>query len=323
MKRTNRGRERRRRDWLRNVCALAVVPVAATILSVASEPVAPPQSAAEQKQSQRALAMAAALQQDASQAAAAAAKSSTDLPDREAVAWNLDLLKSGYEELKQIPHYTATFLKQERIAKEMTDPQVIQLKLRHEPFSVYMRWLQGEVGREVLYVDGEYDGDMLVKVGGWKARVVPPLRLAPDCSLAMQQSRYPVTQVGLLALCETLIQDRERDLDEDRNVRCDVVDELVCNERTCYRFELCYDDPSSSEIYRKSVQYIDKEWRIPICVKNFTWPSRQDAIGYEAKDLDDRTLIEFYSYSDVCLDSLLADSDFDSANSEYCFNRSR
>ena len=42
------------------------------------------------------------------------------------------------------------------------------VKVRHEPFSIYLKWLSGEVGREVLYVDGANDGEMFVRSGGWK-----------------------------------------------------------------------------------------------------------------------------------------------------------
>ncbi len=69
------------------------------------------------------------------------------------------------------PDYTCTFYKQERIGSELGDGQSIELKMRHKPFSVYMKWLSGDKGREVLYVDGVDDNRMTVHPGGWKARI--------------------------------------------------------------------------------------------------------------------------------------------------------
>ena len=85
----------------------------------------------------------------------------------------MQTLEKGLHKLKEVGNYTATLFRQERVNGELLEPQAMSLKLRHEPFSVYMKWLDGGYADEVLYVDGGYDGKLVVNMGGWKSRLVP------------------------------------------------------------------------------------------------------------------------------------------------------
>ena len=68
--------------------------------------------------------------------------------DRVAMLMNLALLEQGRRRLAECADYTCTLFKQERIGGELSDGQLIELKLRHRPFSVYMKWESGDKGRE-------------------------------------------------------------------------------------------------------------------------------------------------------------------------------
>ena len=69
--------------------------------------------------------------------------------------------------------------------------------------------------------------------------------------------------------------------------------------------------------YRKSIVLIVKEWNVPLYTRNFSWPGA-DAPQIAA-ELDDATLIEFYTFSDVQFRQQLAEADFDRKNEEYRF----
>ena len=86
------------------------------------------------------------------------------LTGRMALLMNQLLLEKGCRLLDTVPDYTATFSKQEYVGGSLSDNQVINLKCRHQPFSVYMKWVVGDKGQELLYVDGENDQKMLVKM---------------------------------------------------------------------------------------------------------------------------------------------------------------
>jgi hypothetical protein len=201
-----------------------------------------------------------------------------------ALLLNILLLEKGAHDLARVSDYTATFSKQEAVDGVMGDPQVMFLKLRHRPFSVYFKWLEGDVGRELLYVDGQNDGNMIVRLGGLNER------------LANDRRKY----------C-------------GRNGAHCRMDEQVLDDRTCYRFTLEFDSPAIHESYRRSVQFIDKELSLPVCIKNYGWPEASSDAA--AADLDEATLIECYRYTDIRLDQQLADADFDRGNREYRFRR--
>lgn len=243
---------------------------------------------------------------------------SQHLSGRRALTFSLLLLEKGYEFLKQKPDYTATVFLQERVGGALCDPQVVNLKMRHEPLSVYMKWLVGDKGRELLYVEGTNGGDMLVKVGGIKGKLLPPLKLNPVGDIAMREARHPATEIGMLELARQLIENRENDLRRESGVHCRMLDDQIFDERDCYCFLVWFDSRDLSPVYRKSLLLVDKEWCIPVVIQNYTWPVNEDI---DPSELDNETLVEHYRYSSVNFNQQLADADFDRSNGKYHFKR--
>ena len=224
------------------------------------------------------------------------------------------MLEKAEAVLSTMPGYTATFSKQELVAGELIDEQVMQLKIRHEPFSVYMKWTTGHKGRQVLYVAGERDGRMLVKLGGWKKRL-PALKLDPSGSMAMKESRYPITKAGLLELVRESLAIRRGDMARTEGVRCQLIENHEFDGRPCYAFVVEYADRSVSDRYRKSEMLVDRELGVPVVVRNFGWP----AAGATGEVTDEATLVEFYTYRDIRFQSEVAGGDFDRGNKAYRF----
>jgi hypothetical protein len=224
-------------------------------------------------------------------------------------------LQKGRDFLQKMPDYTAQFTKQELVNDELLEEQTIYLKCRHEPFSVYLRWLTGDAGREVLYVDGQHDGQMIVHAGGWKARL-PALTISPDSSLAMAESRYPVTKAGLLGIVDQVLAVHADDLKQQSFAKCEQLADQEFDGRMCGTYVVEYKDATASPTYRKSIVLIDNEWHVPLYVRNFGWPIAGQAID---GDLDEATLIEFYTFSEVQFRGQLAAVDFDRTNEEYRF----
>ncbi len=228
----------------------------------------------------------------------------------------VDMLKQGRKFLQATPDYTAVFSKQELVGDQLLELQDISLKCRHAPFSVYLRWLSGDVDRELLYVDGQNDGEMIVHGGGWKARL-PALSISPDSSLAMQESRYPVTKAGILGTLDIMLEIHAEDVAKDRLARSEQLADEEFDGRQCAAFLLEYRDATLSPTYRKSITLIDKEWNVPLYTRNFGWPNvGETATGDE---LDEATLIEFYTFTEVEFRQQLATADFDRGNEEYLF----
>jgi len=233
---------------------------------------------------------------------------------RMALLMQVLMLEKAEAVLKSMPGYTATFSKQEIVAEELTDEQVMQVKIRHEPFSVYMKWTTGHKGRQLLYVSGENKGRMLVKLGGWKKRL-PALKLDPSGKLAMKESRYPITKAGLLELVRESLAIRRGDMGKGAGVKCQLVENHEFDARPCYAFVVEYADRSTSQRYRKSEMLIDRELGVPVMVRNFGWPAE----GFAGEVTDESTLVEFYTYRDIKFQSEVAGGDFDRGNKAYRF----
>ncbi|NOX55963.1 MAG: DUF1571 domain-containing protein [Planctomycetes bacterium] len=238
------------------------------------------------------------------------------LTGRMAILMNLLMLEKSQHVLESVSDYTATFFKQERINGELTEGQLMELKMRHRPFSIYMKWLTGHKGRQVLYVEGQNENKMLVKFGGWKRRL-PALKLDPNSSLAMAEARYPITKVGMLELVREAVRYRQQDLQNLDKLRCILTPDYDFEGYRCYAFTVEYTDPRYSKVYRKSIFLIDQNTYLPVAVKNYTWPDQVDQV--DEKDPDGSTLVEFYAYTNVRLNQRLADSEFDRKNKKYRF----
>ena len=228
----------------------------------------------------------------------------------------IELLEKGRVFLHEVPDYTTTLTKREVVKGELLDPQKIVIKCRPQPFSVYLKWLEGDVGREVIYVDGSNEGKMIAHDGGWKARI-PAFTLSVDCMLAMRDSRYPVTMAGLKGLTDMMLDIHRKDLAENTVASCDVDEAETIDGRPCYRFSTNYQSVSVSPTYRKSTTWIDKEWNVPLKSQHYEWP--QSGVASGGQNLDDSTLIESYSFEKIEFRRGLTDRDFDRDNEEYGF----
>jgi hypothetical protein len=226
-----------------------------------------------------------------------------------ALKLHVALLDLGRHRIGAVPDYTATFVKQERVDGALQDLQTIQLKLRHKPFSVSMKWLEGgDEGRQVLFVQGENDDQLQVRLGGIKSRL-PVMHLEPTSARAMQESRHPITEMGLLELASQVHKYRSRDCSLKRGVRWEMLPDQKHFDRDCDCWIVEYDGPEVEPIYRKMITYVDKELALPISVRNYGWPDE----GVETSDaaaLDEATLIEYYGYSEIRFATQLSDADF-------------
>lgn len=228
----------------------------------------------------------------------------------------VDLMEQGERFLAGIEGYTATLTKREVVGNELLDEQSMHLKCRQQPFSVYLVWLSGDTGREVLYIDGQNDGKLIAHDGGWKARL-PAFKLHPECRLAMLDARYPVTSAGFGSLITMMLDKHREDLASDSVASCEVDENQSIDGRPCVMFTTHYKSRELSPTYRKSITYLDREWNLPVRTDHFEWPANgQDA---DDKNLDQTTLVESYSFTDVKLPTTLSDADFDRANPEYRF----
>ncbi|MCG6155575.1 DUF1571 domain-containing protein [Rubinisphaera margarita] len=233
--------------------------------------------------------------------------------DQLALKKAIDMLHVGVDRLDNVDNYSFVFDRQERIDGELRENQQIQVKLRHAPFSVYMQWLTGDRGRELLYTENQNENRMLVKLGGLKGRFIPTLKLDPNGDQAKSESRHPITQAGLVNLAREIIKNRRNDLEAAQTPRCVVEEGHSFNDRPCTRLFLEYASKEQSPVYRKTITLIDDELSLPVYVRNYTWPNENMV------DIEQETLIECYAFSEIQFERQLADATWERENPDYRF----
>jgi len=208
--------------------------------------------------------------------------------------------------LERTSDYSAQFKRQERIAGSLLDPQAMNLKVRHEPFSLYMKWTEGDKGRQLIYVQGQNENKVLVQIGGMAGRLTGALAMSPDDHRILAESRYPATSAGLLELTKIILTHHETNLERGTGVVSEIRDGESFDNRPCFLTTLVYENPTVNADYYKSLILIDKELCVPVNVKNFTWINGQAP----ATD-DEESLIESYSYTGLRINTQLSDNDFE------------
>jgi len=245
-----------------------------------------------------------ALSQTVQQVATAAETSAEETLRRA-----LDLARESLQVLEQVKDYTATFVKRERVGGKLLDEEVMLLKVRHRPFSVYLKHLAPPrlKGQEAIWVQGANDDKLIAHGAGILSLFT--VRLDPESPLAMQGNRYSIRHVGLKHLLQELLQLYEEHRDQLLQCRVrlleeqvDGIDCLVLEVRAPRRWE---DFP-----WAMARVYLDRNKRVPIRYEAYDWPTDGQ------KELP---LLEHYYYKDLKLNVGLTDKDFDPKNEEYGF----
>ena len=96
-----------------------------------------------------------------------------------------------------VQDYTCRYVKEER-AIDHGEPQTILLSFR-KPLDVRMEWLddRGNVDQIAVYRQGMNDGKLTARRRGVLGSLVGTLHLDPRDSRALEDSRHPITEVGL------------------------------------------------------------------------------------------------------------------------------
>mgnify|MGYP002085120983 CR=1 FL=1 len=212
---------------------------------------------------------------------------------------------------QNVRDYTCTLIKREAVEGVLGEQQHIMMKVRNQPFSVYMVFLKPYQGREVLFVDGVNNNEMTVLEAGFK-RHLGPMNLDPNGMFAMRGQRHPITEVGLRNLTAKLIAGKTAEM---QFMECQVTSNpnTKIGNRPTTMIQIEHPVPRKEFATHISRIFLDNELRVPIYYDAYLWPE----VAGENPPLD-----ASYTYSNLKLNVGLATRDFDATNPEL-FNNSK
>jgi hypothetical protein len=226
----------------------------------------------------------------------------------------LDIAKQTKQYLDaNLKDYSATVVKHERIDGTLGDPEYAFIKVRQEPFSVYMYFLAPKnlEGQECMYIANANNGNMFAHAPPGTLRgKFGTVSLAPNSAMAMKGQRYPITELGVANLVKRLIEVGTHD---EQFGECDVqfFQGAKVNGRVCTMIQVTHPVPRRDFLFNVARIYLDDEMHLPIRYEAYEWP---------AKAGDPPVLLEEYTYMNLKINQGFTDADFDVHNPAYKFN---
>ncbi len=208
---------------------------------------------------------------------------------------------------QNVQDYSAMLIKQERINGVLGEQEAAYVKIRNEPFSVYMFFLKPNKGQECLYSDlpDGSKGSLNARGAGMLKRL-GVMELDPDGRIAMKGQKYPITKLGLRNLMTELIEVASNDINF---LECSVrTAQSKINGRAATLIEVVHPVERANFRFHKAELFIDNELQIPIRYAAYLWPA---APGQQPP------LEEAYTYLNVKLNNGYGDADFDKNNPAY------
>ena len=228
----------------------------------------------------------------------------------------LELAVGCYKHIrKNVRDYSCSVVRRERVNGKLQEREFIAakvrhldlLRVRHQPFSVYMFFLQPNRGQECLYVAGENDGDMLVRNGGKRFAFVTT-KISPTSDTAMLGNRYPLTEFGMENLVRRLIEVVKEDIRINAETEVEFFNDATVDGRGCTGVRVTHPVYNSQLRFHTATVFMDNELQVPVHYEAYDWPQQE---GGEPR------LLEQYTYRDIKLNVGFSKRDFDSSNPNY------
>ncbi|MEX0585864.1 MAG: DUF1571 domain-containing protein [Pirellulales bacterium] len=223
--------------------------------------------------------------------------------------------------IEAIKDYSAVTVKLERDwSGKRGERQFMFAKIRHKPFSVYLRFLAPLEARdrEVLFVEGKNDGMLLARESpnrpglvGAAAALIGTRPYPPNGPIPMSGNRYPITEIGILNLTKRLVEVGVNDM-QYAEAEAKYYPNAKVNERSCEAWAFIHPVKRPYFRFHRAEVFIDKELNLPIRYASYTWP---------LKEGDPPILLEEYTYTKLKLNNGFTDGDFDRSNPKYMFDK--
>ena len=167
---------------------------------------------------------------------------------------------------KNIRGYQVTMQKQERLQGRLQNREVIEVAFREQPFSVFMRWLEGaKKADRVVFVAGENEGMMLAHPSGVAGKLVKVVKRKVDSEEARQSGRYTVDQFGFKNSLQRIVTSMES-AKQKGTLHLEFLGEtkvFESDQRICFKLRRTYAAPEADGTEDLTL-YVDRENFLPI-----------------------------------------------------------
>jgi outer membrane lipoprotein-sorting protein len=168
------------------------------------------------------------------------------------------------ERYGRVRDYTALYEKEER-AISNGERQTIRLAFR-KPMDVRLDWLNedGKVDQSAVYRQGHNNGKVVARRSGVLGKLAGTVTLDPRDRLAMQDSRHPITEVGIGHVIDRVSEGIRRGHLTPGPVRDVRVDGKEADQFT---FEAASGGALGVDGARRAIVWIDRETTLPMRVE--------------------------------------------------------
>jgi hypothetical protein len=213
--------------------------------------------------------------------------------------------------------FTCRLIKRERINGYLQDMHFIDMEVREgeyqngqivQPLSLYLHFLGPKevVGRNIIYVEGQNEGKLLVRNGGKHFDYVIA-KIDPLSDTAKQETLVPVTDVGFDRLLDKMIEvlDKHRQIDTTgSNTKAERISGAKINNRACTVIRITHPRPMNGLEFHMANVFVDDGLHAPVRVDYSDFP--KTAGGKPP-------LIAEYTYTNLQLNVDLPNNSFNSA----------
>lgn len=186
----------------------------------------------------------------------------------------MEIIKKAEAALSRVDHYTCQFVKREVLGGKLQPEQTIDMVVRHEPFSVALKWQKPRnmAGQEGMWIEGKHNGRMRVKGAGLLGSV-GFLSLDLKDKRVASTSRHAITEAGIANLVRRLSKDwagfEHHELDRV------LLEDVTFDNRACRRVHITHPREEMKQFeFAKAVITFDKEHHLPVAIECFGWPDK-------------------------------------------------
>lgn len=219
------------------------------------------------------------------------------------------LAMKSYDTTSKVKDFEGIFIKREKVGRRMQPTQTMKIKFRENPLSVYLNFQKPHAGREVIYFQGRNGNQILAHETGIKG-LVGTISLQPNSPQAMDESRYPITTIGIRKMLFQILKQWKEERQINAGVNVKYFPDAKLGNMQCKVLETSYSQKQPGLRFQMTRLYIDKATNLPVRVEQYDWPTRRNSKP---------ELVEEYTYTNIRTNAGLNDADFDPKNPAYNF----